>query len=319
MKAVKSDTYLGDIISSDGKNTENIRNRVSKGIGIVTQIFNIMEAANFGEHYFEIALLLRDSMLINGILTNADVWYNLLKSEVKELEDVDKLLLRKLLNVPETTPEEAFFLELGILPIGIIIKARRVNYLHYLLTRDTSEMIAKFFYTQWNEPTRGDWCEQVKEDLADLDIPISFEFIKSKSKDSFKNLVKNKVKEYALTVLTKKQESHSKMEPLHYTELKMQKYLKYEGVSVNQKRGLFKWRTRMEQFGENFRAGQDPIPCPLCRNHLDNQALSIQCAVIRKEMNPSKNIDDIFKDDICMETIETVTKITKCRKNLIEG
>ena len=109
------------------------------------------------------------------------------------------------------------------------------------------------------------------------------------------------------------------MEPLHYTELKMQKYLKYEGVSVNQKRGLFKWRTRMEQFGENFRAGQDPIPCPLCRNHLDNQALSIQCAVIRKEMNPSKNIDDIFKDDICMETIETVTKITKCRKKLIEG
>ena len=155
MKAVKSDTYLGDIISNDGKNTENIRNRVSKGIGIVTQISNIMEAANFGEHYFEIALLLRDSMLINGILTNADVWYNLLKSEVKELEDVDKLLLRKLLNVPETTPKDAFFLELGILPIGIIIKARRVNYLHYLLTRDTSEMIVKLFYTQWNEPTRG--------------------------------------------------------------------------------------------------------------------------------------------------------------------
>ena len=75
----------------------------------------------------------------------------------------------------------------------------------------------------------------------------------------------------------------------------------------------------MEKFGENFRAGQDPIPCPLCGNHLDNQAQSTQCEVIRKDINPSKNIGDIFKDDISMETIETVTQITKCRKKLLEN
>ena len=39
-----------------------------------------------------------------------------------------------------STPVEALFLELGILSIGTIIKA---NYLHYLATRDESEMIYK--------------------------------------------------------------------------------------------------------------------------------------------------------------------------------
>ena len=147
MEDVKTDTYLGDVISSDGKNTENIKKRVLKGLGIVTQILNLMEKVNFGEHFIEIGLLLRETMLINGILFNSEVWYNLLKSEVKDLEDLDKLLLRKLLNVPVTTPGKSFYLELGLLPIGTIIKARRINYLYYLLTRDKHEMLSIFFMT----------------------------------------------------------------------------------------------------------------------------------------------------------------------------
>ena len=59
MSEVKSDTYLGDVISADGRNTENIKSRVSKGLGIVSQIINLMDIVNFGEHYFEIGMLLR--------------------------------------------------------------------------------------------------------------------------------------------------------------------------------------------------------------------------------------------------------------------
>ena len=29
-------------------------------------------------------------MFINGVLTNGDIWYNLLKAEMEELEQVDK-------------------------------------------------------------------------------------------------------------------------------------------------------------------------------------------------------------------------------------
>ena len=109
----------------------------------MNQITTLLESANFCEHYFEIGVLLRDSMLINGILLNYDVWYNLLKAEINELEDVDKLLLRTLLNVPSSTFGEAFFLEIGILPISFIIKARRIIYLHYLRSKDNSEMLSR--------------------------------------------------------------------------------------------------------------------------------------------------------------------------------
>ena len=74
-------------------------------------------------------MMLRESLLINGILTNTEIWYNLSKSEIEELENVDRLLFRRLMEVPLTTPSESFYLELGVLPISVIIKSRRINYL----------------------------------------------------------------------------------------------------------------------------------------------------------------------------------------------
>ena len=42
-------------------------------------------------------------------------------------------------------------------------------------------MISKFFWTQWRNPTKGDWTETVKQDLKDFKIGI--EDITAKSKN----------------------------------------------------------------------------------------------------------------------------------------
>ena len=107
MESVSHDTYLGDIISSDGKNARNIKKRVARGIGISTQILNLLESICLGEFYIEIALLLREALFINSILTNAEIWYSLTNEEIKELDDLDKTLMRNILKVPFSTPREA--------------------------------------------------------------------------------------------------------------------------------------------------------------------------------------------------------------------
>ena len=50
MALVKDDTYLGDIISSDGSNFKNVKSRVGKGIGIISQIIKILETLSFGKY-----------------------------------------------------------------------------------------------------------------------------------------------------------------------------------------------------------------------------------------------------------------------------
>ena len=73
---------------------------------------------------------MREARLINGIPTNIEVWYGLQESEIRELEEVDKLLLRRVLQVPDSACIESLYLELGLTPLRGIIKARRINHLY---------------------------------------------------------------------------------------------------------------------------------------------------------------------------------------------
>ena len=119
---------------------QSIKSRVGKGLGIISQIMNIL-----GKYFFEILLTLGESKFINGILTNSEIWYNLKQSEI---EEVDRLLLRKIFNTQISCPNEALFLESGATLIRIIIKSRRLNYLKYLLKEDANSMLSKFLHTQ---------------------------------------------------------------------------------------------------------------------------------------------------------------------------
>ena len=76
-----------------------------------------------GEGDLEIAKILPHSSC------NAETWFSVSAQHISQLESVDKLLLRRILGTPISTPTEAMFLELGIMSIGTIIKAGRINYL----------------------------------------------------------------------------------------------------------------------------------------------------------------------------------------------
>ena len=49
MEEVDHDTYLGYFVSGDGKNTKNVKKRISKGLGIISDIMNIFKTVTFGE------------------------------------------------------------------------------------------------------------------------------------------------------------------------------------------------------------------------------------------------------------------------------
>ena len=313
MPEVNEESYLGDILSSDGKNTKNIKSRISKGIGMISQIINILDEVSFGPFLFEVALLLRESMFINGILTNAEIWYNFTEKEVKEFENLDHIFFRRLFRLPKSTPIEAFYLETGAIPIGLIIKKRRLNYLHSILQRRDADMLYSFFITQWHNPCRGDWTEQVKNDLKEFNIPQDFQHITSKSKESYKKIVRAKSEEIAFGKLVDMKGRHTKMQNIYYSKLTLQTYLLREDLTIDQKRILFKFRTRMAEFGENFRAGREKVMCPLCTLHLDNQNFGPACPVLRRDLDMTGNYSDMYNNNVSVETVAYMEKVMEYR------
>ena len=179
-------------------------------------------------------------------------------------------------------------LELGILTIGSIVKSRRLNYLHYLLQCEKEGMLYKFFQAKHENPSKDDWSEQVLRDLEDLNIIDKFEDIQSKSQFAMKKMVKIKIQEYALDQLNMQKFSHSKMDGLIHIELKMQEYILSEEITTDQKRNLFSFRTRMAEFSENYRSGNDVLPCKMCDLHTDCQAHSVSCHETMKHVRSGR-------------------------------
>ena len=179
-------------------------------------------------------------------------------------------------------------------------------------------MLYKVFIIQWNNPVKGDWSELVKEDLDDFEISRNLDDLKSHSKHTFKKLLKEKSKEYAFKNLITNKEKHSKMDNIKYSKLKMQSYLKSSNISMKEALALFKLRTRMAEFGENFRAGADAVLCPLSLDDLDNQSHMFKCKLIKEEID--FNIDDTkaYENNIKEDTAKIISKILKIRSNLIE-
>ena len=270
-----------------------------------------------GQDYFKIALLLRESLFLNSILTNCDVWVGLTKNEVEQLEDLDQILLRKILKTPSSVPSQALYLELGCQNIGTMIKSRRLTYLHYLIKENDSTMLHKFFWTQWNFPTkRNEWTEQVKMNLEEFGLSADLDILKAISINQFKNKVKKTTKEVAFFYFLERKENHSKLENLFYSGLKMQKYL--QELPKMDAQMVFSYRTRMAKYGENYPKKGGPSVCPLCFSHCDSQKWSYQCLKVKENVNIRGNYSNIFSECITMETVKKIKQIEKLRKEYLE-
>ena len=96
--------YIGDVISADGYNTANIKERCDKGYGIANEIISILKEIPLGPYKVSVGLKLREAMLLNGVLLDSEIWFNLKDNEIQKLSDIDKHLLRSILGRIQKKP-----------------------------------------------------------------------------------------------------------------------------------------------------------------------------------------------------------------------
>ena len=322
MEKVESDKYLGDIISSDSSNQKDIDKKLSKGMGIISQIMALLNDVSLGAHYFEIALLLRESLFVNGLLTNWEVKYGLKETDLDNLEKLDKILLRKILNAHSKVPIESLYLETGVVPLKIVVKSRRIMYLHHILSRKNNSLIKQFFQAQNNFPVKNDWSETVQKDLEDLNINMTLNDIKAMSKIKFKKYLKIKTRRFAFKELLKLKETHSKMDKIIYKKLEIEPYLKSTKIYPEKAKLLYKLRTHMADVKSNFsRYYFYNLICPLCENTEDTQVHLLTCEKIHKTQLNSNNYEAIFsrniKDQISI--LNSLEEALMKRKTILES
>ena len=286
MKNVSQATYLGDVISEKGSIDETIVQRGQKATGIITQISSILSSISLGSYYFDIALVLREAKFVNAILTNSEVWHDVRRKHLESLEASDIELLRKILNAHSKTSKEAFFLELGIVPLRFHVSMRRFMYLWHLLRRTSNELINKVYVAQKCETTKGDWAKIIEEEKIKYNLTESNEQILKMSKQKFRKKVKQKILSHAVKYLKEIAEPHSKSIGIRHNSFKRQPYFQDRRFSKDDVQLLFALRTKMLECKSNYsELFNKKLHCRLCNapDVIENEDHLLVCTVLENE------------------------------------
>ena len=103
-----------------------------------------------------------------------------------------------------------------------------------------------------------------------------------------------------------------------YSKLNMQKYLELENLNKNEAQTLFKYRTRMAKFGENFRRKNSFVICPLCHTHLDSQKMNYEnCPILQKNIKIPGEYENIFNTYVPKYVVQALMDIEKFREEFL--
>ena len=318
----KREKYLGDIIASNGSAKPNLAKRMSRGWGRVSEILGLVKEAPLGYRRITAGLLFRKSLLINTMLFNSEAWHNITDSQIEAFEKIDEALIIGLVSGHSKLPLLAIYLETGQVPIRYIIATRRILYLQTILLREPDELIRRVYNAQKDDPSDGDFCQLVDQDLRLIDCQLSNDQIASMDKYSLRVLVKKKAKQAAFRSLMVIKETKSKMENiLHLNSFNPQPYILR--LPRDQSSLLLALRTRTvrgirSNFGNMFLDKKCPLPgC----SALDSLPHTLACRVLQGSVTEPSIVQygDIFSPDLTVqrEAVARFSRILEARDTIL--
>ena len=322
MKSASEAKYLGDILNEEGKIDSTIEERSQKGIGIVNQICSVLNSISLGFYHLDIAMTLREARLINGTLTNSEVWPSLSQKHQQLLEAADLDLMRKIFNAHSKTASELFYLETGKIPLRFVIYKRRLMYLWQILTRNENELIHKVYSVQSLQTTKGDWFQILNQVKEILSIEKSDEEISCMKKDAFKSYIDKKTQLKAFEYLKKIARKHSKSEfTWAQSKFDQQQYLSDARFSKQDIQLLFALRTRMIDVKTNFRNLYDNnLDCQTCSEKcIEDENHLLVCENLKNEESVQANFSQVYGSvEDQLNVIKIFKKILRKRETLLE-
>ena len=170
--------YLGDIITSDGKNEKNILSRENKAYALVRKINTTASSDVMYRIETKVILNLYDVYIIPSLLNNAQSWFLTAKEE-KQLDTIGIRVVKRLFNLPFTSPNVSVVYSFGLLYITQIVDKKQFIYLYKLITR--AEPHFKHRMLDYQKMHNLGWAKRITDKLAEYELETNWDLIKRMS------------------------------------------------------------------------------------------------------------------------------------------
>jgi hypothetical protein len=325
MKKSKSTKYLGDIVTEVGNVKETVEARRNIGWGKVNQILGVISEIPHGPFRIQIGLQLRESILVNGMLFNAEAWSAISDRELLRMEQVDYSLLRALQGGGHSKcGTEFLLLEFGVLKLRHTIMKRRIMFHYHILTLNENETVKKIYLKQKESNTKGDWYRTLQDDYDFIEEENNDEEIVKMSKEEYKKKIYAKIEHSAfLSYIKRKETKLKKLDLLVYKKLETQPYLNCKFFGKKGVKLMSLLRSKCHPSKHNFqKMNKNTLNCSLGCNSVETQNhIFEECPIIRNHIKLSKiiQIDRIYGSlEEQKSVIKVLIQIEDTRKLLIE-
>ena len=232
--------YLGDVINDKGNNDSMMEDRVKRGISAMIRIEVLIKETGLGIHTIDVHLLLYRALFVSCMIFNSQSWSNLSDKNISSLEKLQCKFLKKIVNAPQATANSFTFLEFGVLPLRYEIERNQLMFLHHIIHLEDNDPVKVTWESMKQFPDEANWWSGVKKLLSKYEI--SLEDAEKRSKESYKDMVKKRVKETAFKVLKLECQGKKKTESLIFNSLSPQGYLSQ--LYPNQAQTIFRGRSK---------------------------------------------------------------------------
>ena len=186
IKNTTSYKYLGDTITNDNKNKRNLELKENKIQATIRQINTTAASDVMRGVESQVLLILFEKCIMTSFLNNCESW-TLSKVEEEQIDRIGVKSMKRLFNLPTTTPSAAVVHSLGILYMTQAVDMKRFMYLHKVLNRN-DEHWTKAMLLHLNTVQTG-WAKSINEKLAQYQLETDWERIRLKSKREWKRNV----------------------------------------------------------------------------------------------------------------------------------
>ena len=168
---------------------------------------------------------MRQAVILGGLLSNAETWTHLTDVNIAKLQMPDTMLQRALLSTSGNPSKVFMCLELKVIPVRYVIMAKRLNFLHYILSEGISSILRQDYDTMKCDGRKGDFYQLAKKDMEDLNIILTEEEIRTYTKRTWKLFVSKKLKKFVLVKLVNENNKLENAKHISFEELKLSNYL----------------------------------------------------------------------------------------------
>ena len=168
---------------------------------------------------------------------------------------------------------------------------KKLIYLYDMLQRDNESLLYKFLKAQEENPVKGDWTIEMKDLLKNLNLKWSFDDIQKLKKTEFKNIITVAINKSAMAYLKGKIKTKGK-EILYSKYPEIQDYLlPYDSLSLELKKKMFKFCTRMNIIPANFSSTNLDLMCESPYNEIITNEHIYECKILNQKEKHENEIE----------------------------